>query len=147
MEKFKKTVSRRMLVGYVLMLIIIAMNTVPRYFMNIDIEGVSGRTLEFGVGLMLGAEAVVIYLLFKYGRAMRDETKMRSLYISETDERNLLIRTKTGGLAIDVIMCVLVCAVPIAGILNEVVFFTLVATLVFVALLKATLKVYYKNKF
>jgi hypothetical protein len=99
------------------------------------------------MGVMFGAEICIILLLCKYNRAIRSETKLKKLYIEETDERNILIRTKTGGLAVDIITYTIVCAILTIGIFNAVVCYTLTATLMFISILRIVLFAYYENKF
>jgi hypothetical protein len=94
---------------------------------------------------MCGADVIIVSNLIRYVNALQDDNKLQELFIAETDERNIMIRTKTGGTAINIIMAVLVCATIIAGIFNIVVFYTLIATLLFIALLKVTLKLYYSR--
>jgi hypothetical protein len=71
---------------------------------------------------------------------------LQALFIEETDERNVMIRAKTGGAAINIIMATLICATLIGRIFNEIVFYTLFATLMFVAIVMVLLKLYYKKK-
>jgi hypothetical protein len=144
MDAFRKTISRRLWTGRIFVLLVLVLNIAQRF---IDFESVvPDNIFAFSLGVTLGAEFLGILLLAKYSKAMREEEKLKELYIAETDERNMMIRTKTGGVAINIIMGVLVCAILVAGVWSEVVFYTLFATLLFVALLKGTLKLYYKKK-
>jgi hypothetical protein len=143
-ENFRKSIKFRKTLYYIFVLIVTLLNITQRFF---DFGfAVSETVWNFGFGLMTGADAVAIYSLIIYTRALRDESKLQEMYIAETDERNILIRTKTGGTAVKIIMAVLVCAALVAGVFNEVVFFTLIATLLFIAVLKGVLEFYYKKK-
>jgi Kef-type K+ transport system membrane component KefB len=95
---------------------------------------------------MCGTILIGVYILVIYIRALRNDGRLQELFISETDERNILIRSKTGGMAINIIMAALALATIISGIFNEVVYFTLLITLLFVVLFKGTLKLYYRKK-
>jgi hypothetical protein len=125
--------------------LVVSLVTLSHRFFDFGFAG-SENVWDFVLGLMSGADAVAVYFLVTYMRALQNESKMQELYIAETDERNILIRTKTGGTAVKIIMATLVCAALIAGIFSEVVFFTLIATLLFVALLQGILELYYKRK-
>jgi hypothetical protein len=144
MEAFKKTIARRMGFAFVFFIIVLAINIAR---MSVDFGTiVPERVWSFTLGLMAGAELILVYTMVSYIRALHNDDVLKTLYVAEADERNVMIRTKTGGMAVNIIMGALVCAGPIAGIWIEVVFYTLFATLLFVALLKGTLKLYYKKK-
>jgi hypothetical protein len=144
MEAFRKTILHRLWAGRIFVVLILAL-TIVRRFTNYE-SLLPENILAFSIGLAISAEIVGIFTWSKYTQALRDEEKLKELYIFETDERNVMIRVKTGGTAINMIMGALVCAALIAGIFNETVFFTLVATLFFIALVKGILKVYYNRK-
>ena len=125
MDKFKKDLQTRirMLVCYNSILIIIV-----SFGLFHPTAGQSEFTLGFmsgvNVGLYIAVQALLIYLVFKYQGALRKEDKLRELYI-------------LGGLAIGMI---------ISGFYNETVFFVLLSTLMFSALVKGILKVYFNRK-
>jgi hypothetical protein len=49
-------------------------------------------------------------------------------------------------MAINIIMAALVLATIVSGVFSEIVYFTLLVTLLFVAILKGALKLYYRKK-
>ncbi len=51
-----------------------------------------GLLIGFHIGLMIVLSTIII----KLKRALKDEKKMKSYYIFLTDERNILIKTKSG---------------------------------------------------
>jgi hypothetical protein len=145
MEKFRKTIEFRRTVLCIFVLVI-SLLTLTHWFIDFGIA-VSEHLWAFVLGLLSGtADVVGVYFLVTYMLALYDESRLQALYIEETDERNILIRTKTGGMAVNIIMATLVCAAIVAMIFSLVVFFTLIGTLLFTALLKLTLKLYYRKK-
>jgi hypothetical protein len=102
--------------------------------------------LGFSGGLSLAVAFLLIRSVAKYTKALQSEEILKELYIEETDERNVTIRTKTGGTAINIILGTLICAALVGGIFNEIVFYTLFATLLFVSSVILILKFYYKKK-
>jgi hypothetical protein len=143
-EKFRKSINLRknILCVYIL---VVSWISASQQFIDFGFT-IPEHVWGFGFGLMVGADVIAVYFLVIYMRAMQDESKLQALYILETDERNVMIRTKTGGMAVNIIMAMLVCAALVAGIFSEIVFYTLIATLLFIALLKGTLKLYYRKK-
>ncbi len=96
----------------------------------------------FGIGLL----AVMLMRLWKYRRALRDETRLKALYVYETDERNRYIDGKTGGTATVFLLCTFALASIAAGFFDRTVFYTLVGSTLFIALAKGSLKLYYHRK-
>jgi hypothetical protein len=145
MEAYKKTITIRigLMTAFIVIVLIVDVTQMLVDFGTV----VSERVWSFSLGLMIGTEMVVAVILGKYLRALRDGNVLKALFIAETDERNVMIRTKTGGMTVNIIMGTLALFAPISGVFNETVFFTLLATLLFVALLKAVLKLYYRRKF
>ena len=97
------------------------------------------------VGLYIAVQALLIYLVFKYQGALRKEDKLRELYIYENDERCKYIRAQIGGVGINIILGGLAIGTIISGFYNEIVFFVLLSTLMFSALVKGILKVYFNR--
>lgn len=52
------------------------------------------------LGMCVGIAMVAIFYIIQMTLALRNEEKLKKLYISETDERIALIRTKAGGTGI-----------------------------------------------
>jgi uncharacterized membrane protein len=147
MDKFRKTVEQRRFIGIVLIIIVLAISVIGRFtsylllIENLIPEYISA----FSGGFSLAVEIILIMNVAKYTKALKSEEILKELYIDETDERNVMIRTKTGGTAVNIIMLTLICATLISGIFSETVFYTLFATLLFVAILSLSLKFYYKK--
>jgi hypothetical protein len=99
----------------------------------------------FSGGLSLAAAFLLIRSVAKYTKALCNEEILKELYIAETDERNVMIRAKTGGTAVNIILATLICATIIGGVFNETVFYTLYATLLFVSIVMLIFKFYYKK--
>ena len=147
MDKFKKDLQTRirMLVCYNSILIIMV-----SFDLFHPTAGQSEFTLGFmsgvNVGLYIAVQALLIYLVFKYQGALRKEDKLRELYIYENDERCKYIRAQIGGVGINIILGGLAIGTIISGFYNEIVFFVLLSTLMFSALVKGILKVYFNRK-
>ncbi|HMM31445.1 MAG TPA: hypothetical protein PKB13_06670 [Clostridia bacterium] len=108
--------------------------------------GLDGLGLSFSMGFFVGIQIVMVYFIGKYLGALKSEEKRSALYIEENDERNKFIEAKIGGVGINVIMCGLSLAVLVTVYLNNAVFFALLGALLFCALVKFGLKVYYRSK-
>lgn len=112
--------------------------------------GSSKPTLEFMSGFNVAIFAVVqislVYFLVKYFRALRDEDKLETLYIYENDERRKFIQGQIGGVGINILLACFALGTIGASFFNEIVYFSLLATLVLTALVKGSLKQYFIRK-
>lgn len=100
----------------------------------------------FQTGVVLGIELVMIAYIVKYMRALKDSTALKKLYIKEHDERSGLILQSACTYTIVVTLVGLALAAVIASFINTLVFFTLVAAVVFVLVLFYTLLIVYSKK-
>lgn len=98
-------------------------------------------------GLFTGFVVMMLSDIIKYIGAIKDEDRVRAIYIEENDERNRLINDKIGGVGYNFVILGLMLATVTAGFFDEVVFLTLLGALAFMAFTKVTLKVYYSKKY
>jgi len=111
-----------------------------------DSEEVRAFMSGFNAGLLAVAVVMLALGIRRYYAALRDERKLRALYIEEHDERLLAIRTRIGGTGMQIILFGLLLATIAAGFVSQTVFFTLLGALLFSAAVKAVLKIYYTKK-
>lgn len=145
MYKFKQTVHFR-----VIRSILAAVGAVAVFFIIYSITGGSGPVDEFVQGFDLGIfSAVVVVSIFgavSNALTLRSEEKLKKLYIKETDERQALIKQKSGSTAFYIIMYSLILATIASGFLNKTVFFTLLAAVVFSEITLLSTIFYYKHQ-
>lgn len=103
----------------------------------------TGFIAGFRTGILIAFTGGVLTGILRAARAIGSDDILRRLYIAENDERARLIRDKVGGAGLNVILGTLATASVISGFYSEVVFFTLSSVLLFAALVKGVLKVYY----
>lgn len=148
MENFRVELKKRILVVPIASAVIILVTVLGIiYKAEGSNEGVSDFISGFHFGFTIGILGVSIVLAIKYAIALRDEEKLRKLYIKETDERTLYIQSQIGGAGINIIIAGLAIGTVIAGYMNEVAFFTLLGAVFFTGAVKITLKVFYNHKY
>lgn len=145
MEKFKQTLKRRLLFASLYCAAVLALAALG-IFRPGDAH-VSDYIAGMSLGMCTGIAVVAIYFMIQIIRALRNEEKLKKLYISETDERLALIRTKAGGTGTVLSIAGLWLGAMVAGYLNATVFFTLVGAALFVSLVVVCLKGYYWVRF
>jgi|SRR5690554_5706649 len=101
----------------------------------------------FQVGIFVTFQGDLIHRMVKYYGAIKDNQKLEVLKIAENDERAKFIRDKIGSGGFNLSVAVMAMATVAAGFANRIVFFTLLATLVFMVMVKAALKIYYNIKY
>jgi uncharacterized membrane protein len=110
-------------------------------------ESFQGFTEGFQVGIIVALFGFLLYFFIRNIIAMRNPDRMKKLYISETDERKLLIMQKSGSDGMNIVMYGLAVGSAVAGNFDDTVFFALLGACVFVALVRGLLKLYYQKKY
>lgn len=99
----------------------------------------------FQVGLVCALVIFCIHSVMKYRKILNDEELIRAFYIKEHDEREAVIREKTGGTVLYTCGILIILAGVIAGYYNPVVFGSLVSSGVFLLLVRKVLRIYYSK--
>ncbi|MDF2836873.1 MAG: hypothetical protein K0Q63_2513 [Paenibacillus sp.] len=101
----------------------------------------------FHIGAFIGFEGIAAWYLSKCMKARKNETEMKKMYIEENDERTGLILRNASTLGMSVILMGLGVAAIVSGFFSATVFFTLMASLLFVLIVFFGLWAYYAKKF
>ena len=89
----------------------------------------------------------MVFFMIRICAVINKPEDLKKLYISETDERTLFIRQKAGSTGMNIITYGLIVAAVVAGSVNYTVFLSLLGACFFVAIIRGSLKLYYRNKF
>ena len=145
MNKFKAKIRNR-----TIFLIILFVSMISIYlilFLNQDkLSSPSNDIINFHGGALSSFSILIILHIVRNLRAIRNENKLKKLYIGENDERSIMIMQKTGAFGINICIIGFTCATIIAGYFNKVVFSTLLGATLFVTIVKGLFKLYYRNK-
>lgn len=145
MDKFKIKIRKR-----IMLLILLFISLISIYFilfLNQDkLSKSSNDIMNFHGGVLSSFSILLILDILRNLRSIRDEKELKKLYIKENDERTIMIMQKTGAVGINICIIVFAGATIIAGYFNELIFFTLLGTTLFVSLIKGLFKVYYHKK-
>ena len=142
MDRYKKKVQNR-----VIWLMVLFISLVGSYFILLfnqeKLSQLSSNIMGFHAGVLSSIGFLLMLKVFKYLKAIKSEKELKKLYIKENDERTMMIMQKTGAIGINICITGLGSAAIIAGFFNEIVFFTLLGTTLFTALVKGLFKAYY----
>jgi len=148
-EEFKKKLINRQILLFVAMLgaagtFILSSRFEQKATMSVNIREFIGG---FQAGIAACLLGVLIILAVRYFMATGNPERLKKLYISESDERILFIKQKTGDIGMNIISYGLIVGANVAGSLNSTVFITLISTFLFVSLVRGILKIYYRSKY
>ena len=144
MENFRNTIKKRLTLTAIydaaaLLLIVLCHLFREKYQLPDFAVG-------FATGAFVGIQLVMVYYIAKYLAALRNEAKLKALFIFETDERNKFIKAKIAASGLMIFIGALGLATLAAVFINKLVFLTLLIVLYFAALVTVALKVYYNRK-
>ena len=140
MNEFKKRIKVRVILGGIFCTLLLIPNVILSFFVDCS------DFTEFVMGFFLAIEAVVIVLMAKYVVALRNEEDLKKLYIKETDERRIAIRTQAGRTGLYIVFGTLIIVMLISGYFSKIVFFTLLGVVLFTSFVILLTKLYYKKK-
>ncbi len=150
MAEYRAVVQRRiriLVVCAVIALVFIGTVGVWGYLRSLNSDAhMRDFATGMAVGMFCALAAVMLVGIFQYWRALKDESKLRKLYIEEHDERTKLIMSKTGGLAYGFALSVVAVAGIGLSLVDEKIGFTLMAVAVFMSMHRLALKIYYGKK-
>lgn len=99
--------------------------------------------IGFAIGIFIGLEFLIVTFMVRWRAALKDDTKLKAIYIKENDERKQYIMTKIGSTGLNLVVGGLVLGALFSCFINMTVFTTLVCTLLATNLIKMALKLYY----
>ena len=150
MEKFRNVLKKRLALMIAFDGLAVILIALTGFYGKITAGG-SENLADFIEGSQAGTffvlQFMVLVSLVNYVTALKSESKLKKLYIEEKDERRKLIQDKIGGVGFNFVLGAIATATVMAGFYHQIVFATLTGVMIFMALVKGFLKVYYRNKF
>lgn len=116
-------------------------------FNAVETAGGANNSSTFGKGFCAGEIAFVAVNIARYSTALKNDEKLKKLYISATDEREKLICEKSDSSSFKAILCIIVLSAMVASFYSDMVFYTLIAVMVTVILVKEGFRLYYRKKY
>lgn len=159
MENFRKQIKRRMTTNVVfavlfavLMAVLVILDMNNAWSMVLPAEFTGGdESLDFLAGFRTGfCTSVIGFAVVRaiiYARTLKDEKKLKAMYIKETDERNLLIAQKTSSAGFVVTIMGLAVASVVVSFFSRTILYTLICVILFVAIVKAVFSIYFSRKY
>lgn len=141
MEKYRKKVERRCRLDGAVCAGVLALYLLLCRFTHT--AGGTGK--DFALGIVFGLVIVAMSTLIRTASALRDEAKLRAMYIEETDERNAAIAKESAQKSQTVSMVGIAAAAIVAGFFDDRICFALAGAVLFSALVSVVMTVYHKK--
>ncbi len=148
MENYKKMIQQKISSNAIMLCFGSAIFIIGQqgYFSKYKPDGDFGDFISgFQIGLFVGLTIWLIASTAYIGSALKDEKKLKEMYIKDTDERNMKISELTGiNLQRSVCFPLLFSAV-VAGYFSAEVFFTLISVVLFISIVTIARKIYFSK--
>ena len=105
------------------------------------------RWRGFVCGASMGILGLILFGLVRNSQALKDEKKLKKLYIKEHDERTIQIWTAARAEAMRLFLLIGLAAAVIAGYFSIAVSLTILVCIVSLSLLGVGFKIYYSKKY
>ncbi|MCQ2468473.1 MAG: hypothetical protein MJ100_01505 [Ruminococcus sp.] len=142
MEEYKKKIQKKLvimrIIGILLLLVIIAEKT----FLEKNAPVYAGLLGGIAVGML----PITIGYCVRFSNALKDEKKLKEMYIQQTDERNKEIIKETMQTSFFIAFFVTVLAILISAAFSKIVAMTLEISIVVYSLIFAGVSAYYNKK-
>ena len=126
---------------YLALFVIIGHEDMPTHVIN------PHGAIYFHTGIFVMLEAFLIGMVIRNIYVLRSKERLQALYIKENDERQAMIKQKTGAAFLPICAISFGIAAIAAYYFSQTVFWTLFAVMYFMATVKAILRGYYRRKF
>jgi len=150
MEKQINILKRRRILDIIAIAAIIIIYAVLTFLLPENMkaeEGLSGFISGFQAGLGVVFVIFALRNIFNINRALKDEEKMKEMYVELTDERKLQIQKEVESATSSIFMVVLILGAITAGYFNSTVFMTILASLLVFASIRGFCKLYFSKKY
>ena len=142
MEEYRKKIQKKLVIMRIMGILFLLILIAEKIFLE--------KKDTFYSGLLAGGASGIIVVTIGYcvrfSNALKDEKKLKAMYIQETDERNKEIAKKTMATSSMITLYVTAFAVFISGIFSDTVAMTLAVAMIVDALITAGVSAYYNQK-
>lgn len=135
------------LVALFAMLMIMDATNAWNTFLTVEKNGDGAFMAGFRSGFCTSLIGFLVVKIIILSRALKDEKKLKAMYIKETDERNMLIEQKTSTASFAVTIIGLGVACVIVSFFSRQILYTLICVILFVSIVKVTFNIYYSKKY
>ena len=145
LQNYRKEVARRISLLVVFCITALLAIVLGAVFLK-DISPSKADTTDYVLGFFTGIELVCLFYMGCLIRAYRDEKYLKEMYTKETDEREILIRMKSGKDIVPILSFVIAVIACVMSYINFEVFIALTAVAIAQIIITVILKIYWSKK-
>ncbi|OXZ34647.1 hypothetical protein [Finegoldia magna] len=145
LQNYRKEIARRISLLVVFCVTALLAIVLGAVFLK-DISPSKADTTDYVLGFFTGIELVCIFYKGCLIRAYRDEKYLKEMYTKETDEREILIRMKSGKDIVPILSFVIAVIACVMSYVNYEVFIALTAVAIAQIIITVILKIYWSKK-
>lgn len=145
LQNYRKEIARRISLLVVFCVTALLAIVLGAVFLK-DISPNASDTTDYVLGFFTGIELVCIFYMGCLIRAYRDEKYLKEMYTKETDEREILIRMKSGKNIVPIFSFVIAVIACVMSYVNYEVFIALTAVAIAQIIITVILKIYWSKK-
>lgn len=145
LQNYRKEIARRISLLVVFCVIALLAIVLGAAFLKDISPNTTDRT-DYVLGFFTGIELVCVFYMGCLIRAYRDEKYLKEMYTKETDEREILIRMKSGKNIVPILSLVIAVIACIMSYVNYEVFIALTAVAIAQIIITLILKIYWSKK-
>ncbi|BAG07565.1 hypothetical protein [Finegoldia magna] len=145
LQNYRKEIARRISLLVVFCVIALLAIVLGADFLK-DISPKTTDRTDYVLGFFTGIELVCVFYMGCLIRAYRDEKYLKEMYTKETDEREILIRMKSGKNIVPILSLVIAVIACVMSYVNYEVFIALTAVAIAQIIITLILKIYWSQK-
>ena len=145
LQNYRKEIARRISLLVVFCVIALLAIVLGADFLK-DISPKTTDRTDYVLGFFTGIELVCVFYMGCLIRAYRDEKYLKEMYTKETDEREILIRMKSGKGIVPILSLVIAVIACVMSYVNYEVFIALTAVAIAQIIITLILKIYWSQK-
>lgn len=145
LQNYRKEIARRISLLVVFCVIALLAIALGAAFLK-DISPKTTDRTDYVLGFFTGIELVCVFYMGCLIRAYRDEKYLKEMYTKETDEREILIRMKSGKNIVPILSLVIAVIACVMSYVNYEVFIALTAVAIAQIIITLILKIYWSKK-
>lgn len=143
---YKKTVEKRLNILRILVACFLIIMAATNLFVELPEDDPRNFIPGMLTGMGCGGSIAALFIIMQQSKALKDEEKLRKMYIEEHDERHRMIMQKAGQPLVIYLSLALIAAGLFAGFFSITVTIVLTAAAIFQLLVSAVLKFIYCKK-
>lgn len=145
LQNYRKEIARRISLLIVFCVISLLAIVIGAVYLK-DLSPETADRTDYVLGFFTGIELVCIFYMGCLIRAYRDEKYLKEMYTKETDEREILIRMKSGKDIVPILSLVIAVIACVMSYINFEVFIALTAVAIAQIIITVILKIYWSKK-